>query len=441
VEGERRVIVVLGMHRSGTSLLSGLLHAAGAASFGTRLMAADQHNETGYWEHVDVFRVHEALLADLDRSWTGAGGTLPMPEGWNRTPAAGRARAALEPVLRDEIAAAAPAAWGVKDPRLSRLWPLWDDLLRDLPVAPSVLLAVRRPGAVADSIVRRDALSRVRIELLWLLHNLEAVRHAGPRLRAVVDYDGWFTDPAGQADAMASALGLGEEGRARLRDAAAGQVRPGLRHHQTETKPSLPWVGATYDLLRRMAAEGVSEDLRDQLLAIDRSVEHSFTVWNAGRDGAGPATQAGTTSVRLLDLLDEATLEPAGPTGDRAVWHVTLDGAAAPALLLHPPARLRFTLPGAGRARLRFAVAIHPDAWRHGDGGGCRFLVSAGTDPVYSIVLDPASNPDEARWHSCTIDLPAVPGGRRTLTLETRAIGNGHAYRWALWRDPIVDWT
>jgi hypothetical protein len=47
------VLVVLGMHRSGTSALTGMLHHLGVA-LGEHLMPASADNPRGYWEHSDV---------------------------------------------------------------------------------------------------------------------------------------------------------------------------------------------------------------------------------------------------------------------------------------------------------------------------------------------------------------------------------------------------
>ncbi|HEX4083658.1 MAG TPA: hypothetical protein VHY22_02010, partial [Chthoniobacteraceae bacterium] len=56
-----RAIVVLGMHRSGTSAFTGLLSLLGV-DLGPSLLAASSANEAGYWEHGGVVTVHERLL-------------------------------------------------------------------------------------------------------------------------------------------------------------------------------------------------------------------------------------------------------------------------------------------------------------------------------------------------------------------------------------------
>ena len=58
--------LIVGMHRSGTSLLGSLLPACGIAMPGP-LLAGDTHNPEGYFERADVTALQEQLLIDLDR--------------------------------------------------------------------------------------------------------------------------------------------------------------------------------------------------------------------------------------------------------------------------------------------------------------------------------------------------------------------------------------
>src|ERR1700690_93442 len=73
-------LVVLGMHRSGTSALTGMLHHLGVA-LGSRLMAASPDNPRGYWEHSDIVATHERLMAALGWGWDDI---RSLPAGFDR---------------------------------------------------------------------------------------------------------------------------------------------------------------------------------------------------------------------------------------------------------------------------------------------------------------------------------------------------------------------
>src|ERR1700760_2987954 len=64
-----RLIVVLGMHRSGTSAIARGLKALGV-SLGDRLLPPDVGiNDSGYWEDVDFNSLNSAMLRALGTDW------------------------------------------------------------------------------------------------------------------------------------------------------------------------------------------------------------------------------------------------------------------------------------------------------------------------------------------------------------------------------------
>ena len=81
----KRAVVVLGMHRSGTSALTRVLSLAGAELPRTmmRLRAAD--NPTGFWESVKLMEIHDAALEALGSAWDDL---LPVAPSRFRTAAA-----------------------------------------------------------------------------------------------------------------------------------------------------------------------------------------------------------------------------------------------------------------------------------------------------------------------------------------------------------------
>ncbi|MFN7387355.1 MAG: hypothetical protein ACK5S2_11465, partial [Lysobacteraceae bacterium] len=69
VEGASTVgVLILGMHRSGTS---GLAAAFAAAGFdpGARVLGPSAGNEEGHWEDQFAVDLHEELLARLGTRW------------------------------------------------------------------------------------------------------------------------------------------------------------------------------------------------------------------------------------------------------------------------------------------------------------------------------------------------------------------------------------
>ena len=77
-------VIVLGMHRSGTSAVAGALGVLGV-NLGERLVQAQADNPKGYWEHADAVQLHERLLAALGSAWEDP---RELPVDWTQTPPA-----------------------------------------------------------------------------------------------------------------------------------------------------------------------------------------------------------------------------------------------------------------------------------------------------------------------------------------------------------------
>ena len=198
-----RAILVLGMHRSGTSAVTRVLNLLGA-DLGTRLLPpVANDNERGFWENAAIFEVHERLLADIGRSWCDVRG---LPDGWLESDAASGAQAALTRTLLEEFAAS--PLWAVKDPRLCWLAPLWLRTLAQCGIEPAILFVVRHPLEVAASLHARDGLSPGRSCLLWTHHLLAAELATRGCVRAVVTYDQILQDWAGTMARVSHTLGV-----------------------------------------------------------------------------------------------------------------------------------------------------------------------------------------------------------------------------------------
>jgi hypothetical protein len=225
----RRVIVVLGMHRSGTSLLARLLQGLGVP-LGSRLLTrAEPDNPYGYWEQRDIAMQQDFLLATLGRMWHEPRGVLDLPHGWLDSAAARTAETALTAIVRQELAAA-HGLWGFKDPRTLRFLPLWQRIFTSCAAVPVYILAIRRPASVAGSLARRNQLSASHARFLWTQHNLAPFRTPGIRLAAIVDYDSWFEHPQRNMRRILRAIGSRQPPRAAL-ERCLGLLDRDARHH------------------------------------------------------------------------------------------------------------------------------------------------------------------------------------------------------------------
>ncbi|HEY2347292.1 MAG TPA: rhamnan synthesis F family protein [Xanthomonadaceae bacterium] len=218
-------ILVLGMHRSGTSALTRVLNLLGCALPGD-LLGANPSNPAGHWESRRALEINDALLHGLGREWDDL---RAMPADWLCSDAATVARGRIVEFVRAE-AASAPL-WALKDPRLCLLAPLWIEVLDELGVDVRVVVPIRDPVEVAASLSRRDGTPPAASHLLWLRHVVAAEAASRNRRRVLAGYDGLLADPHGLADRIAHALGIAWPSATDAARAAIGEfLNPELRH-------------------------------------------------------------------------------------------------------------------------------------------------------------------------------------------------------------------
>lgn len=222
--GMRRMTLVLGMHRSGTSVLTGAIHRLGAV-LGEALVPAAEDNPGGYFENAKAVDINEAFLLAIGSGWDDP---EDFPPDWLECEASGQARESIRGLLMEEFA---DGPWAVlKDPRLCRLLPLWLPELRAAGFVVDVVLATRTPLAIIESLIKRDRMGRATAMLLTLSHWREAERGSRGLSRACVDYDAWVDAPERQLQRLASTLEWPVKHAAMFRDAVS-LVDATQRHH------------------------------------------------------------------------------------------------------------------------------------------------------------------------------------------------------------------
>lgn len=232
-----QVVAVTGMHRSGTSLATRLVALLGV-SLGdpAQLMEPGRDNPAGYWENRLIREIDDLVLAELGGSWEHPPVLAP---GWERDARLDGLRAEAATILDGAFgpAAARPASYGWKDPRLCLLLPFW----RTVAPVTDVVAVVRDPAQVGDSLHVRNGLSAPHSAVLWL-RSLLAVLDDAPDA-VVIDHDRLLSDVTGSLGRLAGSLGCPAPG-ADVRAAAEAFVDPTLRHH---TRRSVDAGGADDD--------------------------------------------------------------------------------------------------------------------------------------------------------------------------------------------------
>jgi hypothetical protein len=185
---KRRAILILGMHRSGTSALSGVACSLGASA-PNNLLPANFANPNGYWESLPLVQAHSELLASADSSWDDWRQLDPR---WYGSEDAPRFHRRIRDILESEYDE--KPLFVVKDPRLCRFLPFFLSVLEEMAVTPVALLSLRDPLEVAFSLRRRDGFPISKSIALWLRHVLEAELHSRGMPRCTIGYENLLKD-------------------------------------------------------------------------------------------------------------------------------------------------------------------------------------------------------------------------------------------------------
>lgn len=267
---KRKAIVILGMHRSGTSALGGVLNLLGVSAPKT-LMPATDDNPRGYWESSRLMTAHDELLGAAGSYWDDF-----RPLDLNRI---GKERLSAErekirSAIQDEFAGS--SLFFIKDPRLCRIFPFLRGVLDEMDVQPLVLLPFRNPIEVAKSLERRDGFSRSKSLLLWLRHVLDAEFHSRGLPRHFLAYDEFLSNWRHQLSETADKIGI--RWPVAIPDASAEIDRflsDELHRERSdmaqieESSEANTWILDAYQTLRKAAhnKNGTASDALDTLRA------------------------------------------------------------------------------------------------------------------------------------------------------------------------------
>lgn len=232
-EGMKTIVTTLGFHRSGTSMLTGIIGKLGV-DLGINLMAADNGNEKGYFENNDIVRTNDLFLDAIGERWDSY---TDFPPDLQRRPEATAAIAGYAAIFATQYAGDSQVV-GFKDPRIGRLLPLWREFVKKSGAQEKFIVAVRNPFGCAKSLERRDGFPHEKTYLIWWRTYLDIQRSLSERGAECLflDYDDMLARPGEQVDRIVRFLSL--EPNSAMRADAMGFVRGELNHSEKGQAPA-----------------------------------------------------------------------------------------------------------------------------------------------------------------------------------------------------------
>jgi hypothetical protein len=264
----RPIVIVLGMHRSGTSLCSHLLSALGVDMAdkiaGPGSPAPTPDNPRGHWERWEIVEFHDRILGLFNRDYFGRFHDFALPVAWWADPRVAQIRREIVAFLESRMG---DGYFGLKDPRTVRLMPVWHQIFNELKLAPKLVLCLRNPAQVARSLHARDGLDPANGEYRWLAYMIDFYRYTSNYECCAVEYEEWFDDPAANIEKLRKFLDLPwQQGESDLALLLSDLIDPTARHDDPEHhEANQPLVRSLYKLASRAGRDG---EARDQIAYI-----------------------------------------------------------------------------------------------------------------------------------------------------------------------------
>jgi hypothetical protein len=194
-----RGVLVLGMHRSGTSAIASLIEVLGPSLGDQRdLKLPDRGNQKSYWESTKLIAFQDSLLEKLGGNWDRP---PVLDSGWERDWRLVRRAGLARKVFREVYGGTKEWLW--KDPRTVLLLPFWRRALRFDPVVVAIF---RNPFEVADSLAARDGIPMRQVISLWEAYNTALLENAHGLPVFITSYEDLVSDTVSIARRLSAFL-------------------------------------------------------------------------------------------------------------------------------------------------------------------------------------------------------------------------------------------
>ncbi len=215
-------IMILGMHRSGTSALAGTLSLLDVY-VGSDLMKADSLNEKGYFENNFLYKENEKILSLMKSSWDDLfinDEKIKIVEN----------NFDLKDTIKNEFNYA--NYFIIKDPRLVYVFPLYEKVFKTLDIDLKVVIPIRDPLEVALSLKKRNHFSLEKGMLLWAYYVLLAEKYSRTCNRIFLEYKKLLEDPLACLSRLQEELSITfPKNPEDFKEEVVGFLDPSLKHH------------------------------------------------------------------------------------------------------------------------------------------------------------------------------------------------------------------
>jgi len=224
----QKCLLITGMHRSGTSALTGVISKLNV-HLGRELMPSNTDNPKGFFENQKIYEFNEKVLKQLKSSWDDIFVSNKLPT------KSIQYLDELKEIIIDEFGQS--DFFAIKDPRICLLFPLYSQVLKSLNIEIMVIISWRNPLEVANSLHKRNTFSYSKSFILWTKYFLFGEYYSRNHKRVFVLFDNVVLNPYSSIKNISDKLELNfsqllETHKEEIEDF----VDPDLKHNNVDVK-------------------------------------------------------------------------------------------------------------------------------------------------------------------------------------------------------------
>ncbi|CAH6927513.1 Sulfotransfer_1 domain-containing protein [Vibrio chagasii] len=267
---KKKLIVVLGVPRSGTSAITRSLQTLGA-EFGDSLVEGIEGvNNKGFWEDKSILDLNERMLQALNKVWCDI--TPFSLSDFGKEELALYKKEAVE-LIQKKIQKHSFLA--LKEPRITKLLPFWKVVFEACNIKPTYIIALRKPCDVFNSfkrlenvMVRPADICPTNVDLIWLSYLSNTLQLLIEKENTVlVSYDSIVENPINAIKKLSLQLGLDIDAD-ELNEYAEGFIDKKLNHSVNNDNEAFYLTKKLYDSYFFISESGFIPDSEMEKIAI-----------------------------------------------------------------------------------------------------------------------------------------------------------------------------
>lgn len=250
----KRCILVLGVHRSGSSALSGVLYRMGI-DLGKEIAPPSYDNPKGFYENIRIQALNNKLLTELKVTWDHTGF---LKEYWWKHPAITKYKSEAIEIIQKEFEG--QDLFAIKEPRICYLFPFWEEILRSLDIAIQCVVMLRHPEEVVASLEKRNKFSYTKSHLLYLTHLFCIEKYIKDYPTSFVKYNELLANPVRIVQYLDKELSLGTPKEKMRPENFEDFITKSFQNHHFSyseliQKPFLSYIESSYQLFFHLPKE------------------------------------------------------------------------------------------------------------------------------------------------------------------------------------------